>query len=48
MRRVSDHNNSPRVRVEEVVLANPEDAGELLVVTGHETSLGSLLSDLKG
>lgn len=34
--------------MEEVVLADPEDAGELLVVAGHEAGLGSLLPDLLG
>lgn len=33
----------PRVGVEEVVLGDPEDADELLVVVGHDPGLGRLL-----
>ena len=32
--------------MEEVVLADPEDARKLLVVTGHQFCLGRLLPDL--
>lgn len=38
---------SPGVGVEEVVLTDPEDARELLVVARHQAGLGSLLADLK-
>lgn len=44
LRETTSH--SPGVGVEEVVLADPEDARELLVVARHQTGLGGLLADL--
>lgn len=39
-------NDLPGVGVEKVVLADPKDARELLVVAGHQTGFGGLLPDL--